>query len=171
RVDRAEQLRRLEAFLRGQLARVHLPIGAAQLNEGALSFHGDASGMAFIGRMPGRTGSGAFYAFVIRVEGGGDVKRLAARYAMAELYSGMEHAAPVARHEVLVERAGGVRFEYFGLDERGQWQWTGSWDRKRTLPTLVRMRIEPAAPNERPWLELLFRVREGNYWVPSAETS
>jgi len=164
RSERSEALRRLERFMRGQLARVHLPVGAADGLAGGPRYRGEPTRMRFVGRLSGHAGRGGAYGFDLGVERGRHGMRLTVRYALDAAYAGAPGAPPESHHEVLLDDIGAVRFSYFGVDEHGRWQWSDRWDRARVLPTLVRVEVDA---NEGRWPAMVFPVREADRWVPT----
>jgi len=165
REDHSDALRRTERFLQGQLGRVHLPLDRSANLTGELSYRGEPSAMRFMGRLPEHTGNGALYRFELGVERSGVAQRLVVRYVADAAYGGAVGQSAAPASEVLVEDIAGAHFDYFGIDERGQWRWSERWDRPRVLPALVRLKLQSNDAGSRPWPTLVFQVREGDRWL------
>lgn len=156
RLQRADELRVAQGFLRSVLERVSAQrfAGPTAVGSSPYFFVGDAQQMAWVGVMPARYGAGGRYHFRLGLADAGTESALVLQYtpwvdpATQPDWSGAESYT-------LMKGATGLAFRY--EDPRGEPPvWSSNWTDVDVLPQRVMISLQPA---EGVWPELVVAMR------------
>jgi general secretion pathway protein J len=156
-IDRSEQTRLSEAFMRRELAQTTPMIfPAANRRPAALAFRGEADSLGFASILPAHRGAGGVYLLNLQIRGEAPEMALVASY---QLFDPGRRDFPSAdthekRTEVLLEHLSSAQWSYYGPAPRqGQalttdqavFEWNSHWQNEQALPQLVRLQAAGAA--------------------------
>jgi general secretion pathway protein J len=162
-IERSEELRTAQAFLRRQLSQ-SLPIGYEVDERTGMNylFEGGDDAIRFVAAMPGYLSRGGPHVQRLALVRGADGLQL--EFSHSQL-NGFDPSQPVGgdREPVVLVAGianGGFEFRQREADGRlGPWQ--HSWDEPSTLPQQLRLRLEFAPGDPRHWPELDVPVLAG----------
>ena len=161
RVEDDTRIQAVQALLRRQFNRAYPAIGADARKRSQVDFEGRANSLRFITALPAHLSPGG--RSVVALEGAADdVPALILRWRPHRPGFGDDddEAAGAdgewAEEHVLIEGIEGMEFAYFGAEKPGDDpRWFDDWQERRTLPTLVRLRLSFAEDDRRTWPELV----------------
>lgn len=156
-VDRTNQLRVAQEFLRRQIAQtLAMPFRFDAATNRPYVFVGAAQELTYVAPMPGYLGRGGPYVQKLTLEQGPEGLQLVFHHA---LLNGFDPDAPFPEQPgpvVLLQGITEGRFEYRGLDETGKLgDWTDAWDQPGPSPLLVRVQLTFAPEANLRWPELV----------------
>ncbi|KRE94890.1 general secretion pathway protein GspJ [Frateuria sp. Soil773] len=156
-VERLDQIRSAQQFLRRELAQAMAQPIARGDNGDAIYFKGEAHEMQYVAPLPGYLGKLGPQLQTLRlVDNGHGGQRL--ELSFAALPAGDQPAKP-GKPEVLLDDVRQGSFGYRGLDAQGQpMDWQAGWSDGRRLPALVRIDLQLANTDRWPRLEAPLRV-------------
>ena len=157
-VERLDQLRSTQQFMRQELAQVQaVPQGRDQ-NGDSIYFTGDAQSMRFVAPLPGYLGKlGPQLQEWKLVSNGKGGSRLEVRFAL--LPPDGSDAKPLGEPEVLMDDVRDGHFSYRTPDlpdQAGSWQAT--WPDPRLLPRVVRVELKLDGLHDWPRLDAPLRI-------------
>jgi general secretion pathway protein J len=161
-IERVDQIRSAEEFLRRELAQSLLqPISHNDRGE-AIYFDGAAHEMRYVAPLPGYLGKlGPQLQRLQLVDGGKGDLRL--ELSVAILPPDGQPARPLGDPQVLLDHIKGGGFSYRGVDAEGKAvPWSGTWADGRLLPQLVRIVLQPAGNQGWPELDVPLRTNPLN---------
>lgn len=156
--DELAQLEVVQGFLRRQLShayplRLRLPRGDTRRH---YAFEGEPRALRFAVLAPPQFGLGGFYILSIDDPLGEEGRGLRLRARLYHPEMEEEPHPDEVTETMLLEGFERAEFSYYGTTRRGQEpEWHESWEGARSLPLLVRLRIEFAPGDERYWPELV----------------
>jgi general secretion pathway protein J len=158
-IERVDQLRSAQQFLRRELAQsVTEPIAHTDHGE-PIYFQGSAQEMRYVAPMPGYLGKlGPQLQQLQLVDDGTGGLRLELRLAL--LPPDGQPPQPLGEPQVLFDHITQGSFSYRGVDSRGAaGPWSPAWADGRIQPQLVRVQLQPQGRDRWPLFEVPLRVR------------
>lgn len=156
RLQRADELRVAQGFLRSVLERVSAQkfAGPTAVGSSPYFFQGDAQQMAWVGVMPARYGAGGRYHFRLGLADAGSESALVLQYT-----PWVDTATPpdwnAAESYTLMSRVAGLVFQY--EDPRGEPPvWSTNWTDVDVLPQRVTISLQPT---DGAWPQLVVAMR------------
>jgi len=156
-IERVDQLRSAQQFLRRELAQSMLqPIGHTDHGE-PIYFAGSAHEMRYVAPLPGYLGKlGPQLQRLQLVDDGDGGLRL--QLSLALLPPDGEPPAPLGEPQVLFDHIKAGSFAYRGVDRLGSaLPWSPDWADGRLLPQLVRVELQAPGPLGWPTLDVPLR--------------
>jgi len=154
-IDRTEQLRTAQAFLRRQLSQM-LPFTFQRFVEQGVDkrFEGEAHKIQFVAPMPGYLSRGGAHVQALELVRDHDGYRLEFRYAQLNGFDGQRGFDPEREPVVLLDHIREGRFRFRRIEEDGQLgDWHDNWELPGQLPLLVRLEIEFEPERQQRWPE------------------
>lgn len=161
-IERIDQIRSAEEFLRRELAQSLLqPISHNDHGE-AIYFDGGAREMRYVAPLPGYLGKlGPQLQQLRLVDDGKGGQRL--ELSLAILPPDGQPARPLGDPQVLLDHIKSGSFSYRGIDTDGNAvPWSGRWSDGRLLPQLVRIELQPMGNQGWPRLDVPLRTNPLN---------
>ncbi|MEO9078091.1 MAG: prepilin-type N-terminal cleavage/methylation domain-containing protein [Rhodanobacter sp.] len=158
-IDRIDQLRSAQQFLRRELAQsVTEPIAHTEQGE-PIYFQGSAHEMRYVAPMPGYLGKlGPQLQQLQLVDDSAGGLRLELRLAL--LPPDGKLPQPLGEPQVLFDHIKQGSFSYRGVDTRGvAAPWSPIWSDGRIQPQLVRIQLQPQGRDRWPLFEVPLRIR------------
>jgi general secretion pathway protein J len=150
-IDRSEQARLSEAFMRRELAQTTPMIfPAANRRPATLAFRGEADNLGFATILPAHRGAGGVYLVNLQIRGEAPELALVASYQLFDPgRRGFPSAETHEKHtEVLLEHLSSAQWSYFGpapkpgqiaaSNQQNPIEWNSRWESEQSLPQLVR---------------------------------
>lgn len=157
RLEEDTRVQAVQALLRRQFNRAYPASGAGVRERGQVDFEGRADGLRFITALPAHLGPGG--RSVVALEGAQDAGEAALILRWRPHRPGFgedDEEEDWAEDHVLIPGIEGLEFAYFGAEKPGdEPRWFDDWRERRTLPTLVRLRLRFAEDDRRSWPELV----------------
>lgn len=157
-VERLDQVRSTQQLLRRELAQTMVaPIGH-DANGDSVYFDGAAKRMRFVAPLPGYLDKlGPQLMALSLVDDGHGALRLEMQLSL--LPPDGKPPKALGKPQVLLDRIKSGRFQYRGVDARGQPQdWQDSWPDGRLLPQLVRVELAPEGTTPWPTMTVPLRI-------------
>jgi general secretion pathway protein J len=152
RMDRAtsrgEAVEAAYGLLRTRLQQA-VPATRYDMRPAGPDFDGEAARLTFLAPPADRQGPGALRRYRLLLDAGGDL--------VLEVVSdvAVDPTRP-ERRDVLLRGVGALDISYFGqVEPDPNPHWRSNWRQRPRMPSLVRIRIEPADPKERRWPDLV----------------
>lgn len=167
-IERVDQVRSAEGFLRRELAQALIePIAHNEKGE-AIYFAGSAHEMRYVAPLPGYLGKlGPQLQQLQLVDDGKGEMRL--ELSLAVLPPDGQPPRPLGDTQVLLDHIKSGSFAYRGVDGQGQTvPWSETWADGRVLPQLVRIQLQPAGRQDWPQLDVPLRANPLNSNGPTS---
>lgn len=166
-IDRTEQVRIVQEFLRRQLSHT-MPLAFEEMEDNGERkvFEADQGFVRFVAPMPGYLSRGGPHVQWLAIESGRDGERVLFDHAQLNGYDPEQPKPEDARPPVvLLDGLADAHFEFRTLDpatnELGEW--TEEWEDPQQLPVLVRLVVEYPRDDLRAWpaLEIPLKLAYG----------
>ena len=157
-IDRTEQVRIVQEFLRRQLSHA-MPLAFEELEDNGERklFEADAETVRFVAPMPGYLSRGGPHVQWLAIERGRDGRRLVFDHAQLNGYDPEEPKPDDARPPVvLLDGLRSAQFEVRSMDPAtGELDdWTDEWEDPQQMPVMVRLLLEFDRDDQRSWPQL-----------------
>ncbi|OOG65386.1 general secretion pathway protein GspJ [Rhodanobacter sp. B04] len=161
-IERIDQVRSAEEFLRRELAQSLLQPISHNSHAEAIYFDGTAREMRYVAPLPGYLGKlGPQLQRLQLVDDGKGGMRL--ELSLAILPPDGQPARPLGDPQVLLDHIKGGSFSYRGVDAEGNAvPWSGTWPDGRLLPQLVRVELRLVGNQGWPRLDVPLRTNPLN---------
>lgn len=166
-IDRTDQVRVVQEFLRRQLAHA-MPLAFEDLEDNGERklFEADGETVRFVAPMPGYLSRGGPHVQWLAIERGRAGRRIVFDHAQLNGYDPEEPKADDARPPVvLLDGLADARFEYRTIDPAtGELEdWSDEWEDPQQLPAMVRLLVEFDRDDQRSWpsLEVPMKLAHG----------
>jgi general secretion pathway protein J len=160
RMARSNEVVAVQDLLRNEISQARGLLVDSRASGTNKTFKGSPRELEFAAPLPAHMGAGGYYLFSL---GARDIRgrtrlALAWRTYRPDMFAaGREGTAAEA---LLLDDIRSIAFAYYGQsDEDEQPVWTDDWGDRRSLPKLVRLRLEFAAGERRYWPELNIELK------------
>jgi general secretion pathway protein J len=166
-IDRTEQVRIVQEFLRRQLSHA-MPLAFEEMEDNGERkvFEGEAEFLRFVAPMPGYLSRGGPHVQWLAIERGRDGDRLVFDHAQLNGYDPEQPKPDDARPPVvLLEGLQQAQFEFRMLDPAtGELaDWSDQWEDPQQMPVMARLLVEFDRDDQRSWpmLEIPLNLAQG----------
>lgn len=152
-IERTEELRTVQTFLRRQLSQVMMSVyNIHPQSGGEIRFEGSAEAVQFVAPMPGYLSNGGAHVQRFELVSGDNGLQLQFRFAQLNGWDPEAGFPSDIEPVVLIDGINTGRFEFRRLDAEGQLaDWSEFWDEPWQLPLLVRLDLQFEADDPRRW--------------------
>lgn len=171
-IDRTEQVRIVQEFLRRQLSHA-MPLAFEDMEDDGERklFEADGESVRFVAPMPGYLSRGGPHVQWLAIERGRNGERLLFDHAQLNGYDPEDPKSDDARPPVvLLDGLDRARFEFRSMDPAtGELDdWTDEWEDPQQMPVMVRLLLEFDRDDQRNWpqLEIPLKLASGGSVVP-----
>ncbi len=150
------ELRLAGSFIRRHAAQA-FPLAISESNAWRLWFEGEPGRVVFVTTMPAYLGQGGLYEMTLNVDESQDGATLMVSRRL--LHPDAEPGRPGVEDQPrpLAEDLVSAQFAYFGATrDDGEESWHASWEGRRRLPHLMRLRLRSKVTGE--WPEMIIRL-------------
>lgn len=159
---RRAELQVVQELLRRQFERTRIPEAIAVGRDDRAAFAGTEQLVTFVAPLPARLALGGLYRQSLFLDRERSVGRLIMTWELERSPQDGDRPLPGKQQAVLLEPVEEFRISYYGLQEEGFGEerkvWLGFWDRSRSLPDLVRLRLRIDQDDEDLWSEVVVRL-------------
>lgn len=166
-IDRTEQVRVVQEFLRRQLSHA-MPLAFEEMEDNGERkvFEGEAEFLRFVAPMPGYLSRGGPHVQWLAIERGRDGDRLVFDHAQLNGYDPQQPKPDDARPPVvLLDGMRQAQFEFRTLDPAtGELEdWSDEWEDPQQMPVMARLLVEFDRDDQRSWpmLEIPLNLSQG----------
>ena len=145
----------VQDFLRRTIGGIYPAFVRDSLTHGHIDFEGARASIRFVARTPIARGVGGYSRYVLSADRSGE--GLALTVSAEPESAGVVNTAAVK--DILLKRLRSVEFSYFGSDQAEPPRWHDHWTSDRSLPELVRIRLEYVDSNQPAWPDLVIVPR------------
>ncbi len=160
-IDQTNRVRVAQELLRRQIGNA-LALAQESSDDGVrVVFRGESDSFTYVSAMPGYLGRGGPYVQRLSIERGPrGLELLFAHSLLAGFDPERAFDDPDQPPIVLLDEIEQARFEYLGLDDRGDaGEWEGRWENEQLLPLMVRIVVEPRSEAKLHWPDLEVALR------------
>ena len=161
RLSASAQVSLVQGLLRRQIAGA-FPIRLPAEPVPVVAFAGTEQSMAWIARRPAKLAAPGLYVVTLRFDSNGGEGRLIGGWRLLDRAKALSEQLQPEETVVLMEGIRRAAIGYFAGTEGGPGSWRSEWRAGTTMPSLVRVQLQPTADSRWQWPELLIAPRLGS---------